>query len=264
VSDDVFDRIDKLCDDLDITCQASAARIKELERLRLEETKEAMEHAKRTLSIMEGAAARIKELERERDEALQLTESCSTLKDMASACIDGAVWKHGAEKAESRIKELEADVERLHERLEDNHVFRLDELGDMKRVDVPPGSIMDGIDCRNETIKLQDESNDRLRACVKELEAERDQWKKAAGSGQLTDLCQEALARDIAIEAATIERCVEAETEVAKSWREDAKDRVAKQPPKYDEANTANAHASGAEEVVEAIRALKPPVEEGK
>jgi len=59
------------------------------------------------------AAARIKELERERDEALQLTESCSTLKDMASACIDGAVWKHGAEKAAARIKELETKIEWL-------------------------------------------------------------------------------------------------------------------------------------------------------
>jgi len=68
---------------------------------------------------VEALQSRIKELERERDEALQLTESCSTLKDMASACIDGAVWKHDAEKAEARIKELEAKVQLLEEYIHD-------------------------------------------------------------------------------------------------------------------------------------------------
>ena len=44
---------------------------------------------------------------------------------------------------------------------------------------------------------------------IKELEAERDKWRAASGSGQLADLSQEALAMRSAIEAAMIERCAE-------------------------------------------------------
>ena len=51
--------------------------------------------------------AEIERLNREINEALQLTECCSTLKDMASACIDGTLWKLRAEKAEALNAEIE-------------------------------------------------------------------------------------------------------------------------------------------------------------
>lgn len=38
----------------------------------------------------EAQRAEVERLKRERDEALMLTESCSTLKDMAAVCIEGA------------------------------------------------------------------------------------------------------------------------------------------------------------------------------
>lgn len=50
----------------------------------------------------------------------------------------------------SYIRELEAEVEQLHDRLEDNYYF--DHEGHMVRCE--PGSIPDGISCRDETIRL--------------------------------------------------------------------------------------------------------------
>ena len=65
----------------------------------------------------------------------------------------------------TRIKELET-------RLEMNFAWKIDEdTGNFVRIEVEPGSIPDGIDARDETIKLQDANNDWLRARVKELEA---------------------------------------------------------------------------------------------
>lgn len=55
---------------------------------------------------------------------------------------------------------LREEIARLHERLEDNHVFD----GDGSRIEVEPGSIPDGIEARDTTIKIQDENIDRLRA----------------------------------------------------------------------------------------------------
>lgn len=78
----------------------------------------------------------------------------------------------GITDAASALERMAREIERLHERLEDNHEFRHDENGQVIRVDVPPGSIPDGIDCRDETIKLQDERNDRLAARIADLEAE--------------------------------------------------------------------------------------------
>ena len=67
---------------------------------------------------------------------------------------------------------LTAEVARLHERLEDNHVFVWDKATDkMLRQEVEPGSVPDGIECRNDTIKLQDENNERLRAANATLTA---------------------------------------------------------------------------------------------
>jgi hypothetical protein len=54
-------------------------------------------------TLIEQLTARIAELEREINESLQLTECCSTLKEMSDACIRGAV-------AEARVMDLEAEL----------------------------------------------------------------------------------------------------------------------------------------------------------
>src|SRR5882672_142906 len=90
---------------------------------------------------------------------------------------DKASWPGSPyEKAATAIRALAQENERLHERLEDNHEFQLID-GKMTRIEVAPGSIPDGIECRDETIKLQDERIDRQSARIRELEAERDQYK---------------------------------------------------------------------------------------
>lgn len=101
---------------------------------------------------------------------------------------------------------------------------------------------------------------------IRELEAELAKAHSALGQLIADDhrnLVTATKAERDAIEAATraetIKRCVAAGNEIVKVWREDAQGRVAKDPPRYDEANTSNAHANGAEEVVGAIRALATP-----
>lgn len=52
---------------------------------------------------------------------------------------------------------LQGEVEKLHTRLEDNFAYKTVEGKEgLQRYAVEPGSIPDGIDCRNETIKLQE------------------------------------------------------------------------------------------------------------
>jgi hypothetical protein len=69
------------------------------------------------------------------------------------------------------IARLREEVARLHERLEENHYYEFDADGKVVRVECEPGSHPDGITCRDETIKLQDEINDRLRVEVARLRA---------------------------------------------------------------------------------------------
>jgi hypothetical protein len=57
---------------------------------------------------------RIAELEREINESLQLTECCSTLKQMSDACIRGAV-------AESRVMDLEAQLAQREEPIAESY-----------------------------------------------------------------------------------------------------------------------------------------------
>ena len=67
--------------------------------------------------------------------------------------------------------EARAEVKRLHARLEDDHVYRIDdETGGTYRVDVEPGSIPDGIKCRDATIRGLD---DRIRNLTTERDAAR-------------------------------------------------------------------------------------------
>jgi hypothetical protein len=59
---------------------------------------------------------------------------------------------------------LLGEVERLHERLEDNRVYVMGDGGQMVRQAVEPGSIPDGIDARDETIRGLDTQVARLKA----------------------------------------------------------------------------------------------------
>lgn len=61
------------------------------------------EDAANLLDDARAEIARLREIEREANEAMQLTESCSTLKGMAAACIEGAMWKYRAEAAEAAL-----------------------------------------------------------------------------------------------------------------------------------------------------------------
>lgn len=67
------------------------------------------------------------------------------------------------EKLQCEINSQAEEIERLNERLENNHVYD----SDGNRVDVEPGSIPDGIACRDETIILQDRKIQELRAALK-------------------------------------------------------------------------------------------------
>lgn len=76
------------------------------------------------------------------------------------------------------IEELRAEVRRCHERLEIDRYFMIDKDSEnLVRVDVPYAERdltghLDGIDCRNATIKGIDGVNDELRADLdKVLEA---------------------------------------------------------------------------------------------
>lgn len=57
--------------------------------------------------------------------------------------------KHDITRCVQTNTELLQELEQANERLENNHYFK-----DGKRVECKPGSIPDGIECRNETIKL--------------------------------------------------------------------------------------------------------------
>lgn len=68
------------------------------------------------------------------------------------------------------LAEQRREIERMQERLECNHAFRLVD-GKMQRVEVEPGSIPDGIECRDETIRLQDRRIKELQAEIARLRA---------------------------------------------------------------------------------------------
>jgi hypothetical protein len=79
----------------------------------------------------------------------------------------------------SALAQAEKERDALHERLEDNHVFVWDKATDkMVRTEVDPGSVPDGIECRNETIKLQDEALAKLRAQLAEARGENAKLRK--------------------------------------------------------------------------------------
>ena len=69
-----------------------------------------------------------------------------------------------------------AEIERLHTRLEDNFMFIL-RNGEFVREACEPGTIPDGIECRNETIKGIEEQRNALRAELAKMTAERDGYR---------------------------------------------------------------------------------------
>jgi hypothetical protein len=81
------------------------------------------------------------------------------------------------------MKEAANAISALHERLEDSFYF--DWEGN--RVECAPGSIPDGISCRDETIKMQDEAIDKFRAARSET-GELDLSEKARLADALDDV----------------------------------------------------------------------------
>jgi hypothetical protein len=73
-----------------------------------------------------------------------------------------------ARNAAALIASLSAQVAAANERLENNRVYRLNkETKEMERVEVEPGSVPDGIECRDATIRLLDDHIKSLSAQVK-------------------------------------------------------------------------------------------------
>jgi len=90
--------------------------------------------------------------------------------------------------AVDEINRLRSYVEKLESRLEIDCVWRCGSDGEMVRVEIPkderPDEPHDGIFCRDETIKLQDEAIERLRSLLKEAGEALDWY------GEQTRLCR--------------------------------------------------------------------------
>jgi hypothetical protein len=71
---------------------------------------------------------------------------------------------------ERLLDECAAEIERLRERLEMTHAWQFID-GQETRIEVEPGSIPDGIECRDETIRLQDREIERLRTALRAVRA---------------------------------------------------------------------------------------------
>lgn len=130
------------------------------------------------------------------DESIELpTESFRTLlADHAAQAEDierqSEALNRATDESDAKDREIKAlglaitakaeEIDRLNERLENNHMF--DAQGG--RVDVEPGSIPDGIECRDETIKFQDERITALTFENTNLRDEVGEWKANANEAQ--------------------------------------------------------------------------------
>lgn len=122
-------------------------------------------HAAAEIAVQ--ADAEIDSLTAERDAAESY--GAATLLDLARVT---------AERDEAR-----AEVERLQERLEIDHVFVLGEADEMVRKDVPPEEralYPDAIDCRDATIGLQDERIERLTRKARKWKRRANHWEHTA------------------------------------------------------------------------------------
>lgn len=86
--------------------------------------------------------------------------------------------------SETEKAEMLAEIARLHARLEDDHVYRInpeDPDGEMVREDVAPGSIPDGIEARDATIGLLEDEIKRLHRKLRKQREKVHGLKKAYG-----------------------------------------------------------------------------------
>ena len=91
---------------------ATALRAADAEIARLKEEKDELRQERNGWGDRcQEAEAALAETQRAIDEALMLTESCSSLKEMASACIEGAMWKNEAMKAQDALAEMRRIVD---------------------------------------------------------------------------------------------------------------------------------------------------------
>ena len=86
---------------------------------------------------------------------------------------------HNACMFRADCRKAEAEIARLRERLEVTHAYDLSG----KRIEVPAGSIPDGIACRDETIKMQDAEIARLRE-----DAARYRWMRERHENTIMDI----------------------------------------------------------------------------
>jgi hypothetical protein len=88
-----------------------------------------------------------------------------------------------ADIATAREAELRAEVERCHARLEIDHAFTAGPDDQLVQHEIPMAeraSMPDGIECRDDTIRLQDEQITRLRALLDEAQKSRQKMHRRA------------------------------------------------------------------------------------
>ena len=90
---------------------------------------------------------------------MKIFYSWQELVEMKARDAAGINSPHNACMFRADCRKAEAEIARLRERLEVTHAYDLSG----KRIEVPAGSIPDGIACRDETIKMQDAEIARLR-----------------------------------------------------------------------------------------------------
>ena len=111
-----------------------------------------------------GAEALIADLERANClECGQVRSLIAAYREAVARLGECEAARETGDRAIARNAELEAKLAAANERLENNHFFG-ERDGEMVRIDCEPGSIPDGIEARDETIKLQDARIKRLEA----------------------------------------------------------------------------------------------------
>jgi hypothetical protein len=98
---------------------------------------------------------------------------CGTLNDMNAPDLCNGTGSRIMAEAADRIEALEREVKRCHARLEIDHAWTIKD-GKKVRCDIPEherAAFPDGIECRNETIKLLDQNIATLRANAKKDES---------------------------------------------------------------------------------------------
>lgn len=120
-------------------------------------------------------------------------------------------WVRACAAYDAARTESQAQIAALNERLENNHVFNMNG----EREEVLPGSIPDGIDCRNETVRLQDENISRLRAeldeCGRrnnEVRVEHDGLRRSEREWRIKLIAMEKICEDLLTEAEDVFTCM--------------------------------------------------------